>query len=77
MLQLVLLWSYSYHRFFLWIIIGFSWFNFYSTQIRNNIVESLFCISGASAEHEDDSKGKLIVEIKIGLLLELYRYSSD
>ena len=39
-----------------------------STKIRNNIVESLFCIPGAIAEHEDNSRVNLIVESEIGLL---------
>ena len=40
-----------------------------STKMHSNIVESLFCIPGTSAEHKDYSRVKLIVESKIGLLL--------
>ena len=50
---------------------------FYSKKIRNNTVQSLFCIPGASAERQDDSRVKLILESKIGLLLEFNRYSSE
>ena len=78
MLKIVLLLFHLYHWFVLFIIIGFPCFNlFYYTKILNNIVESLFCVSGVSAEHEDDLRVKMIVESEISLLLELYRYSSD
>ena len=60
-----------------YLLFGFRALIFYSTKIRNNILESLFFIPGVSAEHEDDLRVKLIVESEIGLLLELYRYSSD
>ena len=77
MLQIVLSWLDPYHRFFLLVIIGFSCFNFYSTKIRNNIVEKLFYISGVSSEHEYISRVKMIVKRNIGLLLEFNQYSSD
>ena len=76
MLQIVLLWLDAYPWFFLLLIIGFLCFNFLHHKIWNNIVESLFFIPSASAEHEEYYRAKLIVEREIGLLLEFDRYSS-
>ena len=44
-------------------------FNFLQRKIQNNIVESLFCIPGASAEPQVNSRVNLIVVSDIGLLL--------
>ena len=61
-------------------LITYHWvlcFNFYSTKIQNNFIESLFCIHGASDEPKDDFRVKLVFDSEIGLLLELNQYSSD
>ena len=42
----------------------------FTKKLPSNIVQSLFCITGARDEHEDDSKVNIIVESKIGLLSE-------
>ena len=52
-----------------YLLLGLHALIFYSTKIRNSIVESLFCISGASTEPQENSRVELIVESDIGLLL--------
>ena len=68
MFQILLLWLNSYHQFFLLLIIGFSYFNFYNTKIRNNFVGSIFCIHGSSSKPKDNLRVKLNVKSDICLL---------
>ena len=50
---------------------------FPAQKIRNNIKEAPFGIPGASTEPENNLRVKTILEIKIGFLLEIDRYSCE
>ena len=65
--------SLIFHITYYWVFVLI----FLCTKKPTDIVESLFCIQGVSAEHEDNWRVKLIVEINIALLLEFDRYSYD
>ena len=69
MLQIVLIWLDYITYFSYYLLLGFRALIFYNPKIWNNIVESLFCIPGASAENKDNLMIKLIVQSNIGLLL--------
>ena len=64
-------------NFSCYLLLGFHALIFYSTKIRNNIVDSLSCMLVESAEPQENSRVKMIVVNKIGLLLEFNQYSCD
>ena len=49
----------------------------YSTKIRNNIEEAPFGVTVTSTEPEYNFRVKLMVDIKIIFMVEIYRYSCD
>ena len=79
MLEILLLWFDSSHRFYTYYLLFFSpCLNIFPSQkIRNNIVEAPFGIPYSRTERQKELRVMPIVDSKIGFLLEFDRYSSD